>query len=97
MEYKYYSNLEGNTEMQEEKSDAKEEGAKTYFINHDKSRDACSIIWRSDEHVIGDLEPYIYAIQCDDGEDFHDLINADWPDADGMDTNLPQCKKIMIG
>lgn len=66
-------------------SDASDEGAKTYFINHDKSRDACSIIWASDEHIIGDLEPYIYAIQCDDGEDFHDLINADWPDADGKD------------
>ena len=65
--------------------DASDEEAKTYFINHDKSRDACSIIWESDEYVIGDLEPYIYAIQCDDGEDFYDLLNADWPDADGKD------------
>jgi hypothetical protein len=56
-----------------------------YLINCDKSRDACSIIWESDDHVIGALEPYIYAIQCDDGEDFHDLINADWPHADGKD------------
>ena len=63
--------------------DASDEGAKTYFINHNKSRDACSIIWEADDHVIGDLEPYIYAIQSDDGEDLHDLINADWPDADG--------------
>ena len=59
--------------------------AKNYFINYDKSRDACSILWESDEHAIGDLEPYIYAIQCDDGEDFHELINSDWPDADGKD------------
>ena len=51
-----------------------DEGAKTYFIKHDKSRDACSIIWESDDYAINELEPYIYAIQCDDGEDFHDLI-----------------------
>ena len=58
---------------------------KTYFINHDKSRDACSIVWESEDYAITDLEPYIYAIQCDDGEDSHDLLNAEWPDADGQD------------
>jgi hypothetical protein len=62
-----------------------DEEAKTYFINYNKSRDACSIIWESEDHLIGDLEPYIFTIQCDDGEDFHELINADWPDADGKD------------
>ena len=59
--------------------------AKEYFINHDKSRDACSIMWESDEYDINQLEPYIYTIQCDDGEDFHDLINSEWPEADGKD------------
>ena len=58
---------------------------KTYFINHDKARDACSIIWEFEDHEINDLEPYIYAIQCDDGEDVHDLLSAEWPDADGQD------------
>ncbi len=66
-------------------ANATEGSAKNYFINYDKSRDACSIIWESEDHAISDLEPYIYAIQCDDGEDFHELINAEWPDADGKD------------
>ena len=58
---------------------------KEYFINYDKSRDACSIIWQSDKYNINELEPYIYAIQCDDGENFYDLINAEWPEANGRD------------
>ena len=62
-----------------------DENAKEYFINCDKPRDACSIIWESDDYDIKALEPYIYAIQCDDGEDFHELINAEWPEADGQD------------
>ena len=57
----------------------------SYIINYDKSRDACSIIWEAENHLIGDLEPYIFSIQCDDGEDLHELINADWPNADGKD------------
>ena len=58
---------------------------KEYFINYDKSRDACSIIWQSDKYNINELEPYIYTIQCDDGENFYDLINAEWPDSNGRD------------
>jgi hypothetical protein len=61
------------------------DNSKRYFINYNKSRDACSIIWLSEEYLIGDLEPYIYSIQCDDGDDFHELINSDWPDAEGHD------------
>lgn len=56
-----------------------------YFLNYDKSRDACSIIWVSEEYEISELEPYIYSIQCDDGEDFHELLNCDWPDAEERD------------
>ena len=58
---------------------------KNYFINYDKSRDACSIIWDSKDYNINDLEPYISSIQCDDGEEFYDLINAEWPESDGRD------------
>lgn len=56
-----------------------------YFINYDKARDACSIIWMSEDYEIAELEPYISSIQCDDGEDFYELINAEWPDAQGQD------------
>ena len=58
---------------------------KNYFINYDKSRDACSIIWDNNDYNINDLEPYISSIQCDDGEEFYDLINAEWPDSEGRD------------
>lgn len=37
----------------------------------------------SNDHTIEDLEPYIYAIECDDGKDHHELINFEWPGADG--------------
>ena len=50
-----------------------------YFINYDKSRDACSITWESVNYDINELEPYIYAIQCDDGDIFHELISSEWP------------------
>jgi len=43
------------------------------------------LIWESEDHEINDLEPYIYAIQCDDGECSYDLLSAEWPDADGQD------------
>ena len=56
-----------------------------YFINYDKSRDACSITWEAANYDINELEPYIYAIQCDDGETFHDLISSEWPESDGKD------------
>ena len=56
-----------------------------YFINYDKSRDACSITWETANYDINELEPYIYAIQCDDGEAFHDLISSEWPESDGKD------------
>lgn len=56
-----------------------------FSINYDKARDACSIVWESDDHAIHDLEPYIFAIQCDDGQDFQELISSDWPYADGKD------------
>jgi hypothetical protein len=59
--------------------------SKSYFINYDKSRDACSVIWLSEKHKIDDLQPYIFAIQCDDGDDFYELINAEYLDADGRD------------
>ena len=58
---------------------------KNYFINYDKSRDACSIIWQNKDYNINDLEPYISSIQCDDGEEFYNLINAEWPDSEGRD------------
>ena len=57
--------------------------AKKYLINCDKPRDASSVTWMSKDHAIEDLEPYIYAIQCDDGENDHELINFEWPRADG--------------
>jgi len=60
-----------------------DEQEKEYFINHDKARDACSIIWESDDYKISELEPYIYAIVCDDGEDYHELLSPDWPDVEG--------------
>lgn len=66
--------------------------SKSYFINYDKARDACSVIWLSEKYKIDDLQPYIFAIQCDDGENFYDLINAEYPDADGRD----DFKTIMI-
>lgn len=56
-----------------------------YFINHDKSRDACSIIWLSDKHHIDDLEPYLFLIQCDNEAEVYDLVNIEWPEADGRD------------
>lgn len=58
---------------------------KEYFINYDKSRDACSITWEAVNYDINDLEPYIYAIQCDDGEDIHELINSEWSLSNGKD------------
>ena len=58
---------------------------KNYFINCNKSRDASTIEWANDTYKIHDLEPYISSIDCDDGEDFHFLIHADSPDADGKD------------
>lgn len=61
------------------------DGVQTFFINHDKARNASAITWESDDYQITDLEPYLYAIQCDDGEDFHELVSANWPDADGRD------------
>mgnify|MGYP006079548891 CR=1 FL=1 len=67
------------------KSEIGNDNSKTYFINHDKSRDACTIIWETDEYNIKELEPYISSIQCDDGEDFHELINSESPDSDGRD------------
>ena len=67
------------------KSEIGNDNSKTYFINHDKSRDACTIIWETDEYNIKELEPYISSIQCDDGEDFHELINSECPDSDGRD------------
>ena len=56
-----------------------------YLINCNKTRDASSIFWISENYIIHDLEPYIYCIQCDDGQDYHDLINNEWPDAEGKD------------
>ena len=56
-----------------------------YFINYDKARDACSIVWISDVYNISDLEPYLCALQCDDGENFHELLHADWPNSAGRD------------
>ena len=58
---------------------------KEYFINHHKSRDACSIMWESTDYNINDLEPYVSSIQCDDGEELHELINAEWPQSEGKD------------
>ena len=58
---------------------------KNYFINYNKSRDACSIIWESTDYDISTLEAYITSIQCDDGEDLHELINSEWPDSEGKD------------
>tara|TARA_Y100000748_G_scaffold254319_1_gene220256 strand:+ start:1608 stop:2054 length:447 start_codon:yes stop_codon:yes gene_type:complete len=58
---------------------------KEYHINHYKVRDACSIMWVSDEYNINQLEPYISSIGCDDGEDYHYLISSEWPEAKGKD------------
>ena len=56
---------------------------KVYFINCHKARDACSIEWVSEKYNIQDLKPYLYSIQCDDGENFHELIHPEWPHAEG--------------
>ena len=56
-----------------------------YFINYDKSRDACSITWESVNYDINELEPYIYAIQCDDGAIFYELVSSECPESNGKD------------
>ena len=58
---------------------------RNYLINCYKSRDASSITWESDKYKINELEPYVSSIMCDDGQDFHHLIHADNPVADGKD------------
>ena len=56
---------------------------KTYFINCYKSRDASSIIWDTEKYKLNELTPYITHITCDDGEEFHELINSEWPENHG--------------
>ena len=46
---------------------------KEYSISHHKIKTACSIIWESEKYDINSLEPFVCAIQCDDGEDFYSL------------------------
>ena len=54
-----------------------------YLINYEKSNAACSIIWESEDHKISQLDTYIYAIQCADGENIHALLSSEWPHAEG--------------
>lgn len=56
-----------------------------FSINYNKASDACSIVWEASQYSVFELEPYICAIQCDDGEKFHDLIHRDFLDGDGAD------------
>ncbi len=60
-------------------------GVSRYFINHDKARDACSILWKCNQYMVNELTPYIYAIECVDGEGIHQLINSEWPASKGSD------------
>ena len=46
---------------------------KEYSISHNKIKTACSIIWESEKYDINSLEPFVCAIQCDDGENFYSL------------------------
>jgi hypothetical protein len=68
-----------------EKLAGDDEEVEEYSINHERARDACSINWESDGYELSELEPYVYAIECDDGEDTYHLINSDWPSANGKD------------
>ena len=54
-----------------------------YLIDHSKPSDAVSITWESFNNTIDELEPYIYAIHCDDVEDLHELVHPDWPESEG--------------
>ena len=51
---------------------------KQFFINYNKAADACCIEWVSDDYSISQLEPYIEAILCDDGEEYVELYSDEF-------------------
>lgn len=51
---------------------------KQFFINYDKAADASCIEWVSNDYSITDLQPYIEAILCDDGEEYVELCSDEF-------------------